>query len=193
MYFESVSGWSCWSKEAGLVSCSMRVEGVQLKTLAGVTTAAGADLPSPYRMARHCRDAKNPLYKTMTFISLFHLILDDEDPWMRTTDFTGSGAIGHCHFYKSSFSPGVGLAMDKAKAYFKGQEVSIGLSHKQLLVDYEPGYDKPNANPFFSVPEKRGISFEIEVERKRDSMVREKKTIEDKFGWLVGEKDTSDF
>ncbi|KAF3788205.1 RNA-dependent RNA polymerase 6 [Nymphaea thermarum] len=88
-------------------------------------------------------------------------LLDDEDPWIRTIDFTGVGAIGHCHFYKISFSPRFGLALDKAKAYFKGQGVSIVLCDKQLSVGYEPGYDKPNANPFFSVPENRGISFEV--------------------------------
>ncbi|GLJ42124.1 hypothetical protein SUGI_0872250 [Cryptomeria japonica] len=46
-------------------------------------------------------------------------LLDDDDPWIRTLDFTPNNALGRCLVYKISLSPRMGHTMEKAKAYFK--------------------------------------------------------------------------
>ncbi|XP_057866426.2 RNA-dependent RNA polymerase 6 [Cryptomeria japonica] len=46
-------------------------------------------------------------------------LLDDDDPWIRTLDFTPNNAIGRCLVYKITHSPRLGHTMEKAKEYFK--------------------------------------------------------------------------
>ncbi|XP_057866432.1 probable RNA-dependent RNA polymerase SHL2 [Cryptomeria japonica] len=46
-------------------------------------------------------------------------LLDDDDPWIRTLDFTPNNAIGRCLVYKIAHSPRLGHTMEKAKEYFK--------------------------------------------------------------------------
>ncbi|XP_044960782.1 probable RNA-dependent RNA polymerase SHL2 [Hordeum vulgare subsp. vulgare] len=50
---------------------------------------------------------------------------DDDDPWIRTGDFTRSGAIGRCWVYRIKISPRRLMKMDRALAYLEQQGVAI--------------------------------------------------------------------
>ncbi|KAI6680173.1 hypothetical protein NL676_034054 [Syzygium grande] len=50
-------------------------------------------------------------------------LLDDEDPWIRTTDFTASGAVGRCTTCRVSVPPRHGLKLKKAMDYLREQRV----------------------------------------------------------------------
>ncbi|MED6203850.1 RNA-dependent RNA polymerase [Stylosanthes scabra] len=50
-------------------------------------------------------------------------LLDDDDPWARTIDFTPSGAIGRCNFYRISIPPRHGAKLGKAMNYLRAQRV----------------------------------------------------------------------
>ncbi|KAL4195638.1 hypothetical protein AMTRI_Chr05g74250 [Amborella trichopoda] len=104
-----------------------------------------------------------------THVTVPFLLLDDEDPWIRTTDFTGNGAVGRCRCYKISFSPRYGLKMEKARDYFRECRIlEHGVLQKVLgpqdyppKVSTEPGFMKPMRNHFFSVNIQEGLSFEM--------------------------------
>ncbi|KAK9149643.1 hypothetical protein Scep_008400 [Stephania cephalantha] len=90
-------------------------------------------------------------------------LLDDDDPWIRTTDFTHSAAIGRCNSCKISFSPRYGSKLKEVVSYLKDRRIQHIVLGKQLTVREEPksDHDFPMPNPFFCIQHKEGISFEI--------------------------------
>ncbi|KAG5048419.1 hypothetical protein JHK85_009522 [Glycine max] len=90
-------------------------------------------------------------------------LLDDDDPWIRTTDFTPSGAIGRCNFYRISIPPRHGAKLMKAMLYLKGQRVQIQeLPLKQTLrTQNEPDFGMPMSDAFFYVHFQKDIAFDI--------------------------------
>ncbi|KAL6534083.1 RNA-dependent RNA polymerase [Orobanche hederae] len=91
-------------------------------------------------------------------------LLDDDDPWVRTTDFTPSGAIGRCNTYRISIRPRNRSVLFKALDYLRRRRVSV-IDEKspmqRLLVHDEPDFGVPMLDPFFCIQYKEGISFKI--------------------------------
>ncbi|XP_051113272.1 RNA-dependent RNA polymerase 6 [Andrographis paniculata] len=90
-------------------------------------------------------------------------LLDDDDPWIRTTDFTPSGAIGRCNTYRISIRPRNGSHLLKALDYLRERRVPVvdEGSGMKLQVEDEPDFGLPMPDPFFCIQYKADISFEI--------------------------------
>ncbi|XP_059658136.1 RNA-dependent RNA polymerase 6-like isoform X1 [Cornus florida] len=88
-------------------------------------------------------------------------LLDDDDPWIRTTDFTPSGVIGRCNTYRMSISPRHHLKLKKALKYLEERRVQTEMSRQQLKIRDEPDFGMPKADPFFCIQYKDGVSFKI--------------------------------
>ncbi|CAM8908903.1 unnamed protein product [Rhodiola kirilowii] len=88
-------------------------------------------------------------------------MLDDDDPWIRTTDFTPNGAFGRCNCFRVSLSPRNGSKLKKAIEYLRGCRVPVDHPGQQLRVQDEPRYGVSSASLFFCIEPKEGISFEV--------------------------------
>ncbi|EXB88201.1 RNA-dependent RNA polymerase 6 [Morus notabilis] len=88
-------------------------------------------------------------------------LLDDDDPWIRTTDFTPSGAIGRCNSYRVSIPPRHGSKLKKAMSYLRERRVQETPLRKALRIQSEPDFAVPMSDPIFYVHGKHGIPFEI--------------------------------
>ncbi|PWA42854.1 RNA-dependent RNA polymerase 6 [Artemisia annua] len=88
-------------------------------------------------------------------------MLDDDDPWIRTTDFTPSGAIGRCNTYRVSIRIRDVPKAKKALAFLKEQRVNIEHPRTKLRVEEEPGYGILMQDPLFSIHYEQDISFKI--------------------------------
>ena len=86
-------------------------------------------------------------------------ILDDDDPWIRTTDITASGAIGRCSIYRILIKPRHGVKMEMVMQYLKEQRVSVRDLQTQLTVQDEPDFGMPMPDPLFCIHSKEGINF----------------------------------
>ncbi|KAK3438168.1 hypothetical protein EUGRSUZ_C02782 [Eucalyptus grandis] len=87
-------------------------------------------------------------------------LLDDQDPWIRTTDFTVSGAIGRCNTYRVSVPPHHGLKLKKAMDYLRGQRVQECSPRRFLKIQDEPNFGRPMFDAFFSIHQE-GIPFDV--------------------------------
>ncbi|XP_042520883.1 RNA-dependent RNA polymerase 6-like isoform X2 [Macadamia integrifolia] len=87
-------------------------------------------------------------------------MLDDEDPWIRTTDFTPSRVIGRCSSYRISVPARFGLRLEKAVNYLREQRVPE-YPRQRLRIQDEPNFEMQMSNHFFCVQHKDGISFDI--------------------------------
>lgn len=88
-------------------------------------------------------------------------MLDDDDPWIRTTDFTPSGAIGRCNTYRISIRIRDVPKVKKALEFLKEQRVHIDYPKKNLKVENEPEFGAPLRDPFFCIQYKIYIPFKI--------------------------------
>ncbi|KAD5317892.1 hypothetical protein E3N88_17838 [Mikania micrantha] len=88
-------------------------------------------------------------------------ILDDDDPWIRTTDFTPSGAIGRCNTYRIMTRIRDGSKVKQALEFLKEQRVHIEHSKTRLKVANEPEFGFLISDPFFSIHYKQDISFKV--------------------------------
>lgn len=90
-------------------------------------------------------------------------LLDDDDPWIRTTDFTVSGAIGRCNSYRISIPPRYGAKLKKAMDYLRARRVNVleDSPKWQLRVRDEPDFGLPMSDPFFCIQHKEGIDFRV--------------------------------
>ncbi|KAG6649589.1 RNA-dependent RNA polymerase 6 [Carya illinoinensis] len=88
-------------------------------------------------------------------------LLDDDDPWIRTTDFTPSGAIGRCSSYRVSIPPRHGFKLRRIEEYLKKQRVHEIYLKEPLRIRDEPEFGLPLSDPFFCIQDKQGIDFEI--------------------------------
>ncbi|CAL5358959.1 unnamed protein product [Camellia sinensis] len=88
-------------------------------------------------------------------------LLDDDDPWIRTTDFTPSGAIGRCNTYRIVVPPRHGPKLNKAMGYFRERKVPDERLRHQLRILNEPYFGMTMPDPFFCIQYKRYITFEV--------------------------------
>ncbi|KAK2660521.1 hypothetical protein Ddye_007054 [Dipteronia dyeriana] len=88
-------------------------------------------------------------------------LLDDDDPWIRTTDFTCGGAIGRCNTYRVCVPPRHGLKLKKAMSYLRERRVREECLRSPLKIRNEPDFGVPLSDPFFCIHYKEGIAFEI--------------------------------
>ncbi|CAL5431446.1 unnamed protein product [Camellia sinensis] len=86
-------------------------------------------------------------------------LLDDDDPWIRTTDFTPSGAIGRCNTYRISIPPRCGVKLRKAMGYFRDRRVPDESPKQQLRILDEPDFGKPMSDPFFCIKSEKELTF----------------------------------
>jgi RNA-dependent RNA polymerase len=93
------------------------------------------------------------------YVSVPFPLLDDEDPWIRTLDFTPNNALGRCLAYKIDLSPRMGDTMKKAIDYFKKEGLLDEKSPPTLKVDKEPSVSSRGL--FFILPHRPKIPFEI--------------------------------
>ncbi|KAJ4951773.1 hypothetical protein NE237_028605 [Protea cynaroides] len=102
------------------------------------------------------RTADDDIYGTVSFD-----MLDDEDPWIRTTDFTPTKVIGRCSSYKISVPVRYGLRLEKAMNYLREQRVLEDRRQRVRSLD-EPNFGMHVSNHFVCAQNKgAGISFEI--------------------------------
>ncbi|KAJ1283464.1 hypothetical protein BS78_03G130300 [Paspalum vaginatum] len=94
-------------------------------------------------------------------------LLDDDDPWIRTTDITPSGAIGRCGVYRITFSARFWPKMDLALAYMRERRVPIVEcgggwgARRGLTVRDEPEFGERMQDPFFCLQHAEGIKFPV--------------------------------
>ncbi|XP_043719158.1 RNA-dependent RNA polymerase 6-like [Telopea speciosissima] len=101
------------------------------------------------------RTADDDIHNTVSFD-----LMDDEDPWIRTTDFTPSGVISRCSSYRISVPACFGLQLEEAVNYLREQRVEEH-PRQRLKIRDEPNFEMHISNHFFCVQHKEGISFEI--------------------------------
>jgi RNA-dependent RNA polymerase len=92
----------------------------------------------------------------------FHLIDPDDDPWIRTTDVTPSGAIGRCSAYRVSFAARFWPTMRTALEYMKKQGVPVDVCDTRcrgFTVLEEPGFGRPMQDVFFCLQHDEGLRF----------------------------------
>ncbi|KAK3043720.1 hypothetical protein RJ639_001916 [Escallonia herrerae] len=88
-------------------------------------------------------------------------LLDDDDPWIRTTDFTPSGAIGRCNTFRLMIQPRHRGKLNKTMNYLRECRVPKVYAGNQLLVRDEPDFGMPLVDPFFCIQYKKDLTFKI--------------------------------
>ncbi|KAG9154053.1 hypothetical protein Leryth_000546 [Lithospermum erythrorhizon] len=89
-------------------------------------------------------------------------LLDDDDPWIRTTDFTPSGAIGRCNAYRISVRIRNGPNLERAIEYLRKHRVPlIDCKGRKLQVHDEPDFGVPIPDPFYCIQYKKDINFKV--------------------------------
>uniref|UniRef100_A0ACD5VBE7 Uncharacterized protein n=1 Tax=Avena sativa TaxID=4498 RepID=A0ACD5VBE7_AVESA len=94
-------------------------------------------------------------------------LLDDDDPWIRTSDITPSGAIGRCTVYRIKISPRKLTKMEKALEYLKGRRVVVmdctkwSGPRRGLKVSDEPDFEEPIQDLFFCLQHVDGLNFPV--------------------------------
>uniref|UniRef100_A0A2P2J8X1 RNA-dependent RNA polymerase n=1 Tax=Rhizophora mucronata TaxID=61149 RepID=A0A2P2J8X1_RHIMU len=88
-------------------------------------------------------------------------LFDDDDPWIRTTDFSCSGAVGRCNSYRISIPPRHGAKLKKAVDYLRERRVPEESIRRPLRVVDEPDFGMPMLDPFFCIHYKKGIAFDV--------------------------------
>ncbi|WOK99134.1 putative RNA-dependent RNA polymerase SHL2 [Canna indica] len=119
---------------------------------------------APFVMQFQLASAPSLFYRTADddiYESVPSNLLDDEDPWIRTTDFTPSGAIGRCNTYRILLSPRFGAKLQRSLAYLRERRIPEIRPRHLLVVRDEPDYGVYMSDPFFSIKEKKGINFSI--------------------------------
>ncbi|KAF7033246.1 hypothetical protein CFC21_044365 [Triticum aestivum] len=107
------------------------------------------------------RTADDDIYESVPFD-----LLDDDDPWIRTTDITPSGAIGRCGVYRITIPARFWSKMERALAYMKERRVTVvecgggwGARRRGLTVRDEPEFGERMQDLFFCVQHAEGIKF----------------------------------
>ncbi|KAK4490906.1 hypothetical protein RD792_001622 [Penstemon davidsonii] len=90
-------------------------------------------------------------------------LLDDDDPWIRTTDFTPGGVLGRCNTYRISIRPRNGPNMEKALDYLRNRRVPVldRSPRNQLWISTEPNFGMRGTDFFFCIQYKQGITFKV--------------------------------
>ncbi|XP_010254390.1 PREDICTED: RNA-dependent RNA polymerase 6-like [Nelumbo nucifera] len=101
------------------------------------------------------RTADDDIYDSVPFD-----MLDDEDPWIRTTDFTPSRVIGRCNSYRISISPRFGPRLNKVMNYLRKHRIPDESPRMPLRIRDEPNFGMLMSEFFFCIDHKEGMSFE---------------------------------
>ncbi|KAI3891026.1 hypothetical protein MKW98_007331 [Papaver atlanticum] len=101
------------------------------------------------------RTADDDIHATVPFD-----LLDDEDPWIRTTDFTSAKVIGRCNSYRIFVPPRQGKKLKEAIEYLKKWRI-IPYDCPAPKFREEPDFGSPMPDPFFCFHPKEKISFEL--------------------------------
>ncbi|RZC53797.1 hypothetical protein C5167_012671 [Papaver somniferum] len=101
------------------------------------------------------RTADDDIHATVPFD-----LLDDEDPWIRTTDFTSAKVIGRCNSYRIFVPPRQGKKLKEAIEYLKKWRI-IPYDCPAPKYREEPDFGSPMPDPFFCFHFKEKISFEL--------------------------------
>ncbi|XP_044464019.1 RNA-dependent RNA polymerase 6-like isoform X2 [Mangifera indica] len=88
-------------------------------------------------------------------------LLDDDDPWIRTTDFTPSGAIGRCNYYRICVRPRHGGKLNRAMDYLGKCGVPVECLRWPLKIRDGPEFGMLMTDPFFCIHHRDGIDFEV--------------------------------
>ncbi|GAB2284911.1 RNA dependent RNA polymerase [Dionaea muscipula] len=102
------------------------------------------------------RTADDDIYDSVPFD-----LLDDDDPWIRTTDFTPSGAIGRCNSYRIKIPPRHGPKLNRAIDFLKERRIPFDCPRQQLSIRDEPNFGNPLSDPFFCLQFVKGVPFEV--------------------------------
>jgi RNA-dependent RNA polymerase len=89
---------------------------------------------------------------------------DDDDPWIRITDITTSGAIGRCWMYRVSFKTWFWPKMKDALAYMKEKRVPAvvcDVGWPGFRVHDEPEFGKPMQDLFLCVQHVEELQFPV--------------------------------
>ncbi|XP_010531131.1 PREDICTED: RNA-dependent RNA polymerase 6-like [Tarenaya hassleriana] len=100
------------------------------------------------------RTADDDIYETVPID-----LLDDDDPWIRTTDFTPNGAIGRCLSYRVLISPRHEEKLKNALGYLRMGRVQEERVRLPPRIRREP--DFMVSKHFFCIEDNEGISFDI--------------------------------
>ncbi|KAJ6795188.1 putative RNA-dependent RNA polymerase SHL2 [Iris pallida] len=125
-------------------------------------------------------------------VSVPFTLLDDDDPWIRTTDFTPSGALGRCCSFRVAMSPRHGAKLQRAMDYMRERRVTPEVPRQSIAVSEEPGYGAVASDLFFSVHFKVGIGFPIlflVTALVHRGIFNEHQLSDDFFGLLRGQSD----
>ncbi|GAB2284909.1 RNA dependent RNA polymerase [Dionaea muscipula] len=93
--------------------------------------------------------------------SILFDILDDDDRWIRTTDFTPSGAIGRCNSYRIKIPQCHGPKVNRAIDFLKKRRIPFDCPRQQLRIQDEPNFGNPLSDPFYCIQYIEGVPFEI--------------------------------
>jgi RNA-dependent RNA polymerase len=88
-------------------------------------------------------------------------LLDDDDPWIRTTDFTPDKSIGRCFAYSISVSPRQGSMFRKLLSFFKQHRLGFKTPLPPLQLSHETTSSPNVRGEFFFVLKQPGVSFGI--------------------------------
>eukprot|EP00252_Welwitschia_mirabilis_P004884 TRINITY_DN1521_c0_g1_i2.p1 TRINITY_DN1521_c0_g1~~TRINITY_DN1521_c0_g1_i2.p1 ORF type:complete len:1212 (+),score=159.84 TRINITY_DN1521_c0_g1_i2:186-3821(+) len=136
-----------------LIKCDFKVE-VGLRDIASVRVLNDRGIiiilirvsnpPSIYY-----RTADDDIYVSVPFP-----LLDDEDPWIRTLDFTENNAFGRCLVYRISVSPRFGHTIEDAKRYFRRHRLLEEEENSDSFLRVRDEPYVPSFKYFFSIPHK---------------------------------------
>lgn len=102
------------------------------------------------------RTADDDIYESVPYD-----LLDDDDPWIRTTDFTPSGAVGRCNSYRISIPPRNGPRWQKSISYLMERRVPVDHPRQQPRVKDEPNFGMEMLDPFFCLQHIDCVPFEV--------------------------------
>ncbi|XP_021769354.1 RNA-dependent RNA polymerase 6-like [Chenopodium quinoa] len=102
------------------------------------------------------RTADDDIFESVPFS-----LLDDDDSWIRTTDFTPSGVFGRCNSYRISVPPRNGRKLERAINYLIERRVPVEHPRLPLRVRDEPSFGVQISDPFFCVQHEEGVPFNV--------------------------------
>ncbi|KAH7415135.1 hypothetical protein KP509_14G029700 [Ceratopteris richardii] len=101
------------------------------------------------------RTADDDVYNSTSFE-----LPDDDDPWIRTLDFTPNNSIGRCHAYRIGVSPRQRIQFQKIIDYFNQQQLLRSEEQPKMMISYEvPSVH--HRSKFFFVQNDGNLPFEI--------------------------------
>lgn len=101
------------------------------------------------------RTADDDIYHATSFD-----LPDDDDPWIRTLDFTPDKSIGRCQAYRISVSPRQRSQFQKILEYFTQQQLLKKGEQARVRLPYEVK-TKHQRSTFFLVPNDRNLPFKV--------------------------------